>query len=76
MTNPCYNKETKTDCPDRKAGCGGSCTKWLEYEKNRNEGYKAKLKVSASIPFNETSAERKIKYDMRMRGYPRKHDKE
>lgn len=76
MTNPCYNERTKTDCPDRKAGCAGNCPKWAEYEKNRNEGYKAKAKASAAIPFNETSIDRKIKYSLRTRANPRKHNKE
>ena len=73
MTNPCYDKRTNTDCPDRKAGCASSCPKWQEYEKIRNEGYKAKAKAFASESFNETSLDRKIKYNLRTRANPRKH---
>ena len=31
---PCYNRETKTDCPNRKDGCRSDCEKWQEFEKD------------------------------------------
>lgn len=39
MKNPCYNKETKTDCPDRHSGCGATCEKWAEYVVKRDAEY-------------------------------------
>lgn len=39
MKNPCYDKATRTDCPDRHSGCGASCPKWAVYEKVRNKAY-------------------------------------
>lgn len=37
--NPCYNPKTRTDCPDRCAGCARTCEKWAEYEKARAAVY-------------------------------------
>lgn len=73
MTNPCYDKRTNTDCPDRKAGCASSCPKWQEYEKIRNEGYKEKAKAFASKPFNRARLYRKMKYSLNTRTNSRKH---
>ena len=39
MKNPCYNKETKTDCPDRYSGCGADCPKWAAYVVKRDAEY-------------------------------------
>ena len=41
MKNPCYNKQTKTDCPRRCAGCAINCPDWAEYVKERDARYKA-----------------------------------
>ena len=43
---PCYNEETKTDCPDRTYGCHERCEKWSKYEKLRNEEYRKRLMES------------------------------
>lgn len=32
---PCFNRITKTDCPDRKAGCAVKCEKWALWEKEK-----------------------------------------
>lgn len=37
---PCYNAETKTDCPRREVGCHSHCEKWKEYEALRDEEYR------------------------------------
>ena len=37
--NPCFDMITKTDCPDRKAGCAVTCPKWAEYEREREKEY-------------------------------------
>ena len=39
MDNPCYNKATKTDCPDRHSGCGATCEKWAAYVVKRDAEY-------------------------------------
>ena len=43
-SNPCFNKKTGTDCPNRTLGCHTTCEKWITYEKNRDEDYKKKEK--------------------------------
>lgn len=30
---PCYNYETKTDCPKRAVGCHSKCYEWAIYKK-------------------------------------------
>lgn len=32
MKNPCYNEETKTDCPNRHVGCHGKCERYREFD--------------------------------------------
>lgn len=49
MKNPCFDKKTRTDCPDRCAGCGATCEKWKEYEQNRNQMYARKKEESDRI---------------------------
>lgn len=49
---PCYNKETKTDCPRRTAGCAVNCPEWAEYLKERDEEYRrraAESKVKGAV---------------------------
>lgn len=38
--NPCYDKETKTDCPRRHAGCAVDCPEWAKYSEERAAEYK------------------------------------
>ena len=47
MVNPCYDKKTKTDCPDRKPGCGANCEKWAEYVKLRDAEYERRHRENA-----------------------------
>jgi hypothetical protein len=44
MRAPCYDPETKTDCPKRTAGCQISCKRWAKYVKERDEYYAQKNK--------------------------------
>lgn len=37
--SPCYDRKTKTDCPDRCPGCSATCEEWKKYEKKRNKEY-------------------------------------
>lgn len=48
MNNPCYDRETKTDCPKRCAGCAGTCKKWADYVKARDEEYERRKNVNAA----------------------------
>lgn len=31
MENPCYNTQTKQDCPQRSQGCAVTCEAWAHY---------------------------------------------
>lgn len=39
MKNPCFNEETRTDCPKRCAGCAVNCPDWAKYVEERNAEY-------------------------------------
>lgn len=39
LQNPCYNTQTKTDCPKRCAGCATTCPEWAKYTQERNKMY-------------------------------------
>lgn len=39
LKNPCYDVETKTDCPKRHGGCQLVCSEWDNYVKKRNKKY-------------------------------------
>lgn len=41
--NPCYDTETRTDCPKRHGGCQLDCSEWDEYVKKRNTEYDKKF---------------------------------
>lgn len=40
MKCPCYDTETKTDCPKRHCGCQVDCPDWAEYVEARDDMYK------------------------------------
>lgn len=40
---PCYDRETKTDCPDRCCGCQVKCEKWQAYLVDRQKVYDKRL---------------------------------
>lgn len=47
---PCYDKGSKTDCPDRHVGCASTCPKWAEYVENRDEEYRQKeIRANAKL---------------------------
>ena len=48
MDNPCYNKETKTDCPERYPGCGADCPDWAAYVAKRDAEY-----IRRQIQYNQ-----------------------
>lgn len=41
--NPCYNEQTKTDCPRRHAGCAVDCPEWARYFAEKEERYKQRV---------------------------------
>ena len=45
MTSPCFNVETRTDCPDRRGGCAATCKKWAKYVEARNKDYEKRQQV-------------------------------
>lgn len=45
-TRPCYNEQTKTDCPDRCAGCSAHCDRWAEYVAARDTEYTRRFRAS------------------------------
>lgn len=40
IESPCYNRETKTDCPRRCAGCAVDCPDWAAHVSERDKVYK------------------------------------
>ena len=66
---PCYNDETKTDCPRREAGCHSHCEKWKEYEALRNEEYRQRRircdAVGAAIDSRERAIGKKYNKSLR-----------
>lgn len=68
MKNPCFDKETRTDCPRRHSGCAVDCLDWAAYEKARNEEYerrRVKFEVdSISYDGIRKAQERYIKREM------------
>jgi hypothetical protein len=40
---PCYNRQTKTDCPDRCGGCQLACEKWKAYVVERDKAYEKRM---------------------------------
>lgn len=46
LTRPCYDELTKTDCPDRCAGCAAHCERWAAYVASRDKDYKRRLDIS------------------------------
>lgn len=62
MKSPCFNEETKTDCPDRCQGCASTCEKWAKYIEARDEEYENRKKRGEAI-----SAANSIYYHNRTR---------
>ena len=48
MKPPCFNEETRTDCPKRCAGCAVNCPEWAAYVKERDKEYEHR-KVQADV---------------------------
>ena len=46
IPHPCYDPITKTDCPNRKAGCFADCEKWAEYVTKRAAEYERREHLS------------------------------
>lgn len=62
LTRPCYNELTKTDCPDRCAGCAAHCERWAAYVASRNKDYKRRLGVAiAKSDYNGHRVDRMVR---------------
>lgn len=72
IDNPCYNKLTKVDCPNREPYCGATCKKWKAYEKMRNEEYKKELIRKEVERVNYAPLSDRLKYEIQNRQNPRK----
>lgn len=57
---PCYNHETKTDCPRREMGCHAHCEKWKEYEALKAEEYRLRKIHGEAAAIAYDSRERMI----------------
>ncbi len=47
MKNPCYKKETRTDCTKRHPGCGATCKDWADYVAERDAEYDRRFRAKA-----------------------------
>ena len=60
---PCYNRQTKTDCPDRCSGCQRACEKWQAYVVERDKAYEhRKAEYFANSIISETRNDARDKY--------------
>lgn len=60
---PCYNTETKTDCPRRCAGCAVDCPDWAKYVAERDAEYqKRKDEMGLRAVINDSYSRRKTRY--------------
>ena len=46
IENPCYDKTTKTSCPNRHGGCANTCSKWAEYVSERDKDYARRRRIA------------------------------
>lgn len=63
---PCYNRVTKTDCPDRSVTCHGTCKKWAEYEAERDVEYRHRLANSKFTDAYDKHCRDNLKYRQRL----------
>lgn len=70
LKNPCYDTETKTDCPKRCGGCQFNCSEWAEYVEKRDKEYekqRAQNEIDHAIDdLSFKRGEECLKYKMRM----------
>lgn len=57
MKNPCYNEQTKTDCPKRSQSCRLDCPKWAAYLIERDKEYeRRRIEAPVSGAFSERAS--------------------
>lgn len=70
---PCYDRLTKTDCPDRHGGCQLNCEKWQAYVVERDKVYEKRKNdalANSTIVGHRTEAHSKFtKKEQRMKRY-------
>ena len=75
LESPCYDRETKTDCPDRCGGCQIKCERWQAYVVERQKVYDKRLSdFHANAVICESSYDahiRHIKKQQRLKRYYR-----
>ena len=75
IKNPCYDPETKTDCPRRCGGCQLTCPEWKAYTEERDEEYRHRtieFYANAIIGENRADAhDRFVKKQQRMKRHYR-----
>ena len=74
MKPPCFNEETRTDCPKRHAGCAVNCPDWAKYVEARDAEYERRKQetaiTSAMLDRRNKSLEKRYRRDMH---YKRSH---
>lgn len=45
VPSPCYDPKTKSDCPDRSAGCSKHCDKWRKHREDLRQKYKERERI-------------------------------
>ena len=77
IDNPCYDRKTKTDCPERKAYCGVDCPKWKAYEEARAQEYARRKTESVVKDLLYSGAEKAMtkrdKYSIKQTRRGKKH---
>lgn len=65
IQNPCYNTKTKTDCPQRSAGCRETCNRFKIYKTLKKIEEKQKQKEIDLKNLESDIIENNIKRQMR-----------
>ena len=65
MSNPCFNKETHTDCPKRHSGCAIDCPDWAAYCAERDKEYEKRAEVCEKNSLISKSLDNRIAKKMR-----------
>ena len=73
LESPCYDRKTKTDCPDRCGGCQVKCEKWQAYVVERQKVYDKRLSdFQANSVIDENSYDahmKRVKKQQRLKNY-------
>lgn len=74
-TPPCFDVQSRQDCPRRHAGCAATCPEWAKYEKQRKAGYeKVDEYHKATEAYRQVRQKRVDMYRNSKLRYPKKKD--